>query len=292
MSTKKRVSASILVVLLVLPIGMLSPVRRDNRALLIAPLPPSKVRDRASATSVEGSHFDETSIILEDGLLSVTLHEQRLGEVLAEIARKAAITIYTTPPIDAHLISMQIHALPFEQGLHRLLVDFDAFFYSTAGELRSVWVYEKHAGMELMPVSAQNWASTADFERNLISGSPAERIRAIETLVAREGPNAISAVNQALTDQEAEVRLRALDVALSAGLEIAPDTLTLLTTDSAPSVRALALEAIASATPQDGPREAETQQLIRRMLGDADGQVRTRAQEILESRRGTAARPE
>jgi HEAT repeat protein len=80
------------------------------------------------------------------------------------------------------------------------------------------------------------------------------------------------------------VRLRALDVALSAGVSVSRETLTTLTYDSSPPVRALALEAIASGTPVGGDREAETLQLVRRLTADPDPEVRAKAADILASR--------
>jgi len=219
-----------------------------------AEIPPASEHIRAAPQS------SVRSIIVDHGTLSLTLHEQLLGPVLDEISRKGHVSIYSQPAIDAGPATVELREVPLDRGLHELLKDYDVFSYSSAGNLRSVWIYEKNAGATLVPVPPESWASTTDIERRMNAGSPTERIGAVETLVARNGPDAIEVVNRALLDDDPEVRLRALDVGL------------------------LALEAIASGTPLDGPRDAETQQLIRRMMGDADADVRAKAAKILESR--------
>jgi hypothetical protein len=225
------------------------------------------------------------SILVQNGLLSLVLREQPLGPVLTEISKKSGVKIYSLPTIDTRFVTLELRGVPLERGLQELLKDCDVFFYNSAGILRSAWVYDKDTGAQLLPVPPESWASTADVERQINGGSPAERISAIETLVARNVPSSGEAVNRALLDENADVRLRALDVALSAGVSVSREALTSLTYDSSTPVRALALEAIASGTPLGGSREAETEQLIQRMMGDPDTEVRTKASELLDARR-------
>ena len=221
---------------------------------------------------------------VEKGLLTVKLTHQVLGPVLAEIADKGHLSIVSVPSVDARATSIELRGVPIELGLRELLKDYDVFFYDSAGTLRSVWVYEKDAGAAIVPAAPDNWASTADVVRQLSSGSPAERISAIETLVARNAPGSTDLVNRALLDDNAEVRERALDVGLSAGVSISRETLASLTYDSSAPVRILALEAIVAGTPLDGPDEAATEQLIRHMMTDPDTDVRAKASELLDNR--------
>lgn len=237
------------------------------------------------AETHESAASTARSILVANGMLTLVLRAQPLGPVLAEIARKSGVNIVSPPAVDTRIVTIELREVPLGHGLEQLLKDCDVFVYSSGGNVRSAWIYDKGAGAELVPVPPESWASTADVERQMSGGSRAERIHAIETLVARNGPGAGDVVNRALLDDDAEVRLRALDVALSAGVSVSRETLTSLTYDSAASIRALALEAIASGTPLNGAREAETEQLARRMLGDPDPEVRTKASEILESRR-------
>ena len=228
---------------------------------------------------------DFHGVSFERGLLSVDVSGERLGPILADIAQRSATMIFSVPSIDARVVTVKLHEVSLQAGLRSLLGDCDVFAYSSAGQLRTLWAYEHGGGAGLVPIPPESWASTAEFERKLSAGSPAERILAIETIVARNGANAFETVNRALTDDNAEVRLRTLDVALSAGVSIPPETLTMLTTDSSPAVRALALETIVNGTERGGTREAETLQLIHRMLADPDSDVRKRAQEMLEERK-------
>ena len=225
-----------------------------------------------------------STILVENGMLTLDLHDQPLGPVLADISKRSRVRIETVPSIDGHLVSIEMRNMPLDRGLQELLRNYDLFLYRSEGVLRSAWVYEREAGAQLVPVPPESWASTADVERQMHNGSPAERISAIETLVGRNGPNSADVVNRALLDENDEVRLRGLDVALSAGVAVSRETLTSLTYDSSAPVRALALEAVANGTPLGDPREAETEQLIRRMMGDPDAEVRSKATEILDSR--------
>lgn len=221
-------------------------------------------------------------VVLEDGLLSVDLEQERLGPVLAEISRRSGISIFTVPDLDDRLVTLTLARTPLDAALRELLADFDVFFYSSAGSLRTVWAYEQGGARELVPVPPESWASTEEFERKLLSPSAAERMLAIETIVSRNGPSALDTVIRTLADGDADVRLRALDVGLSAGVVLPDETLNALTSDASPAVRALALETIVNGAAPGSPREAEAEQLIRRMLGDASPDVRARAQEILE----------
>lgn len=227
------------------------------------------------------------SIVVENGMLSVSLNAQPLGPVLSEIAGKAHVNIVIVPTAETRPVTIELPAQPLEQGLRALLREWDVFFYDSAGALRSLWVYERDAGTNIVPVPPENWASTAEVMRQLNGGAPAERVSAIEAIVARNGPEAQEIVSRALFDASAEVRERALDAGLSAGVPIARETLTSLTYDGASPVRMLALEAIAAGTPINGPAEAETEDLIRRLQNDADAEVRTKATELLESRRAS-----
>jgi hypothetical protein len=227
---------------------------------------------------------DGRSIIVDNDTLSLVLHDQPLGPVLAEIARAAHVIVNASPEINARHVSIELQAVPLALGLQRLLGDSDVYFYSSAGRLRAVWIYDHGAGAALRPIPPESWASTADIERQLNDPSATQRMMAVQTLVARNGADAGDIVARALLDPDPEVRLRALDVALSAGVAIPRDTLVDLTNDAYPRIRLLALETIVSATPLGGEREAEVDQLMQRMSGDTDPEVRARAAELLASR--------
>jgi len=176
-------------------------------------------------------------VVFENGLLSLHLHEQRLGPVLVEISRKSAVPVFSAPEVDQRVVSLSLYNVPLEQGLRQLFADCDAFFYfsqgaADRGALRTVWAYAPGGGRDLLPVPPETWASTQDFERKLTSTVPAERIQAIETIVARDGPASLDTVMRLLIDPTPEVRLRALDVALSASVPLSDDVVVTLTSDA------------------------------------------------------------
>jgi hypothetical protein len=259
--------------------GSHTPARSGAALESVVAAPPRPVEETHDSVT-----FAPNAILIKDGMLSLELHEQSLGAVLAEISRKSHVRIFSSPAIDNRVVTLQLHEVPLDRGLRELLRDCDVFFYNSAGELRSAWIYEKDAGAQLIPVPPENWASTADVARQMNSGSAAERISAIETLVARNGPDSGELVSRALLDENADVRLRTLDVALSAGVTLSRETLTSLTYDGSAAVRALALEAIANGTALGSAYEADTDDMLRRMTGDADAEVRAKAAEALEGR--------
>lgn len=245
-------------------------------------LVPPNGTERHGSTDATSGDFHE--VVVENGMLSLDVRQQPMTTVLAAIARDSGVSINSSASIDARSVSMRIQRLPLRDGLERLLQNCDLFFYSSSGALRSVWIYDRGDGAQLVPVPPERWASTAEVQRKLNDGSPAERVSAVETLIARNGPGADDILNRALLDDSPEVRLRALDVALSVGVHVSRETLTASTYDSSGPVRALALETLVSSTAVGGAREGETQELMRRMLGDPDAAVRTRASELLAGR--------
>ena len=259
----------------------------EHAAVLTAPPAPAEKSTPPAPAIASPPERDFHGVSFERGLLSVEVSGERLGPLLLDIGRRSATTIFSSPAIDERIVTIRLHEVPLEQGLRSLLGDSDVFAYSASGRLRTLWAYEPGGGAGLVPIPPEHWASTAEFERKLSSASVSERILAIETIVARNGTNALDTVNRALSDENAEVRLRALDVGLSAGVPIPPETLNMLTSDASAPVRALALEAIVSGTERGGTREAETLQLIHRMLADPDSEVRGRAQEMLDERKAT-----
>lgn len=72
------------------------------------------------------------SIKLEKGILSVSLRDAQLKDVLEEISRQGGIKIEMEKPVD-HKITMEFKDLPLEKGLKKLLEGADYYMVFSSG---------------------------------------------------------------------------------------------------------------------------------------------------------------
>jgi hypothetical protein len=218
----------------------------------------------------------------KDGRLSVSVTNQPLAQVLSVISQKAMVAITGGGNLGREQrVTMQFQGLSLEDGLRRLLANYDAFFFyagdaraSGPTTLKSVWVYPKGGGNGLEPVPAEEWASTSEYRGKLSASDPTVRADAIKTVVDREGDRARPAVLKALKDSDPQVRSSALNAALNASVQISDDRLRdLVANDSSPDVRVLALGGLAN-----GP---DAREIATQARNDPDPHVRALAGEIL-----------
>ena len=218
-------------------------------------------------------------IAFEDGRLTLRLENQSLDLVLEKISDQTGVAILSPQGVTDRAISIRFDRLPLEEGLRRILGDLDAFFYYGAAEktparLKVVWVYPKGAGRDMAPVPPELWASTRELEAQLADPDAEVRSRAIEALIERKQAKALEAVMDAMRDEDAAVRARALYRSLRSGLELPPETLRSALEDPSSNVRFLALEALA-----DHP---EARAIVEPFLEDPSPYVQSKAREILE----------
>ena len=230
----------------------------------------------ASATS-----SGQAAVDFKDGRLSVSVTNQPLAQVLSVISQKATVAITGGGNLGREQrVTIQFRGLSLEDGLRRLLANYDAFFFyggdagaSGPTALKGVWVYPKGGGNGIEPVPAEEWASTSEYRGKLSASDPTVRADAIKTVVDRDGDRARPAVLKALKDSDPQVRSSALNAALNDGVQISDDRLKDLASDSSPDVRVLALGGLANSP---DAREIATQ-----ARNDPDPHVRALAGEIL-----------
>ena len=207
----------------------------------------------AAAFPTGNANAEERVISVVDGLLTLRVERQSLQSVLEEIARQARVAIAVAPGAAEARISQELYNVPMEQGLRSLLTDHDAFFFygvekDSPSSVRAIWVYAKGKGRSFAPVPSEVWASTTELRSQLmVNQRPAERARATEALIERGGDQALDVVLTALLDADENVRTSALYASLNSGVRIPADRLAqLVLTDPSPTLRFLALEALAS----------------------------------------------
>jgi hypothetical protein len=137
--------------------------------------------------------------------------DRPLMEVLSDISRLARIAIVPGEDFSRHRISVRCENVALEDGLRRILVAYDSFFFfgiddAPPASVKSVWVYSRGRGRGIAPVPPQMWASATELRDRLAREDAEARAAAIEALVEREG----RCSECGLTLDPGEVRARAL----------------------------------------------------------------------------------
>jgi HEAT repeat protein len=238
----------------------------------------------------------KSSVSFENDRLSVQTEDCPFDWFLEEISKKAHVAIITDEGLRSQSASTQFENVSLEEGLRRVLKDYDSFFFfggdkGSPSRLKAVWVYSNGEGTGVVPVPQEFWASTKELEGKLKDPSPKVRASAIEAIIDRKRDKARDEVFNALKDPNSEVRTRALSAALNSGVDLPTQSLIdLFVHDKSPKVRFLSLDAMA-----DSP-EGET--MAELALNDPDPHVQNAAHEILEhlgrptSTPGTSRSPE
>jgi len=223
------------------------------------------------------------TITFQQDKLTVQVQNRPLEWVLHEISRIARLAIVRAPGAGSQRVTLQLRDVPVDEGLRQILVDHDAFYFygidkKAPASLRVVWVYPKGRGRGLVPIPAEEWASTKELRQEATTNpDPARRARAVEALVERSGDQALDTMLAAFRDADEGVRTRALYGALSAGVGLPADSLAgMALGDPSPKVRFLALEALAI-----NPGTVDLRTTAQQLLTDPDPLVRQKAGEIL-----------
>lgn len=215
--------------------------------------------------------------------------------LLDEIAEQSGVVITREYPLTNDRTTLQLVDVPLEQGLRRILNQQDIFLSftpvteasSTADEsallLSGVWVFSRGEGSKIVPVPARQFASSSELTQELIHSDPKVRAHAVELLIARKGEAAFDDVRFALNDQDATVRERTLQAALSAGIALPAGRLgALVQSDSSATVRSLSLAAMAGGPPETLVSDPAIEIIAQIALNDSDAGVRDQAREVLD----------
>ena len=221
-------------------------------------------------------------ILYRNGRLTIDVTEYQMQRLLADISSKTRIAIDGLELIGDRRVTVNAADLAPDEALRRLLPDYDAFYFygSGAGKpaaLTTVWIYPKGEGATLTPLSPESWMSTADALQAATHTDPGVRARALEELGERADSSgeAMAALVNALTDPDEMVRATAVDAIVHSGGDMPASVLTpLALSDPSPSVRLLALKALAN-SPEAGAVAAIAQ-------ADQDPLVQEAARRLLE----------
>ena len=249
-----------------------------------------------ASPSISNRACRKSTVNFENDRLSVQAEYCPFDWLLEEISKKAHVAITRDAALRSQSASIQFENVSLEDGLRRVLKDYDSFFFfggskGSPSHLKVVWVYSNGEGTGVVPVPQEFWASSKDLEGNLKDPNPKVRASAIEAIIERKRDKSRDEVFNALKDANPEVRTRALSAALNSGVDLPTQSLVdLLMHDKSPKVRFLSLDAMA-----DSP---EGEAMAEYALNDPDPHVQNAAHEILEhlgrptSTPGTSQAPE
>jgi hypothetical protein len=195
---------------------------------------------------------DVSLVSVRAGHLTIDVVDQSLRAVLQQIADQAGMSIFVSDEVGDSRVSLRAKKLALDEGLKALLRDTDSFFLYGQTEASSqgivgVWVHARGRGQDLAPARVDLRAGPAEIKRAPAGADPEERARSVEVLVQHRAPDSVPAVLEALEDEDAVVRSRALDAAVNFGVDI-PESVLIQRAqfDPSPEVRFLALAGLAS----------------------------------------------
>jgi hypothetical protein len=258
-----------------------------------APTPGTQAVAADSVTSIPCSTSDDpvpeaqappadqgqARLVVRGGLVSLEARACTLTQLLSLISARTGIRLTVSEAIPPSRLSLRTPAQSIEATIRELLHETDVFVLYAADppaapRLAAVWVYPRGSTRDIEPVPAEQWASTRELQGQLTERNPDLRARAIEALIARGGEAALPQLLDALADDSAETRERALDAALAASLDVPLSNLQALAlNDPSPEVRLRALQALEERPDSTWVIEAATH--------DPDSNIRHEAQSVL-----------
>jgi hypothetical protein len=234
------------------------------------------------------------SVEVVNGRMTCDIRDAPLVEVLEAIGARTRVTLVPGAALAAERVSLQLTAVPLDEGLRRLLAGYDTFLYygaDTSGRssLQAVWVYQRGTGSAARPVPPEQWAGSAELRERSRSGDDGTREQAYMALLSRPDAESRTVVLDALrgsTENNAGLRERLLSAAMQQGMDVPRELLTdVARTDPSEMVRVIALEALAG--------DPTAREVAGGLLDDPSPLVQQRARDIMAETQATsrAAQP-
>jgi hypothetical protein len=221
------------------------------------------------------------------GMLTLHAQDQPLRSILEQISRMSGVPISVAEGLADRRLSFSLEQFRLDEALRQILSGYDIFFlYGVddvqvgASTLKAVWVYPANQGKAFRPgppSATSVWtASTLEFQQMMSDPDPKVRARAIDTVIRRTGRESAEAVESILKngDEKDNVRITALNRALSSGVEIPQEVLiNLALHDDSVNIRYLALQAL--------PVDPRLRWVAERALQDESSYITKEADAIL-----------
>ncbi|MCI0363215.1 MAG: HEAT repeat domain-containing protein [Phycisphaerales bacterium] len=245
--------------------------------------------------SVVGQRERTENVSVRAGHLNIDVIDQPLRAVLQQIADQTGMTLFVSDEVGDALVSLRAENLALETGLKALLVNTDSFLLygrtkASSQGIVGLWVYARGRGPNFAPMPVDHSSDPAEINGVPADAAPEERARSVEALVQHRGSASVPAVLQALEDEDALVRSRALDAAVNFGLKVPEDVLIhRIRVDQSPEVRFIALAGLATLLDPHITGEArvvnnaDVRAISELALNDPNSEVRWQAQQNLQA---------
>lgn len=265
-------------------------VQTDSHRTVEPPITTAR-RDTSHAPRVPSR--SSRAVIIRGDRLSLDVTDVPLRTIVERIQQQSGIAIELADEVRDPRISMQIDDLPLAQGLQRMLEGFDSFFLFSAftafsggdSQLSSVWVYPQGRGRRLTPIPSSIEMHADELQQDAGDPDVLKRAWATATLIERNGDAALELVKTALADPEDQVRSQALAAALYAPVNLSAELLKEIAQhDPSPTLRTIALAALANADPNDGTEQWGVSEMLEIALRDPDPEVSELAAQLLDHR--------
>ena len=155
------------------------------------PLSPADAQ-QPDLPGTSASPAGQMAIAIENGRITASVRNRPLGRYWRNSARGTGVALIPAADMDieALRVSAELAGVPMDEGLRRLLENYDAFSYYGVGgnrssSLRAVWIYHRGWGRTLRPVPPELWAGTKELQSSLADTDPEVRARGYEALMSR-----------------------------------------------------------------------------------------------------------
>jgi hypothetical protein len=222
------------------------------------------------------------SVVIQNGRMTCDVRNAPLIEVMEAIGARTPVRLVADAALEAERVSLQLTAVPLDEGLRRLLARYDMFLYygadaSGRSSLQGVWAYQRGTGAATRPVPPEQWAGSAELRERVRSGDDDTREQAYLALLSRPDPESRTVVLDALrgsTERNDGLRERLLSAAMQHGMDLPRDLLAdIARMDSSEMVRVIALEALAG--------DPTAREVAAGLLDDPSPVVQQRARDIM-----------
>ena len=222
-----------------------------------------------------------SEVRFEKGLVTIKANNAVLIEILAQVSNTARIPISYEAVDPTQRVTVAIKNTPADMALREILAGYDYFFlFASAQEkLQAAWIYPADKGRTVALTDAESAFAEAS-EYGLYSTDSATRVLALQQYTAVNAEDAGPRIQEALKDEEVDVRAMAIMSATNNAIDIPLEFLTeMAVRDPSPTVRSMALNSL-SMNPEIGLTTLS--EIVEMALDDPNELLREQAEAILQ----------
>ncbi len=255
--------------------------KQKNTIQTVAVVDDQAAFDDLEQSGEEAEFNDKGSfdVSFEKEFLTINAQNAVLSDVVMQVANKANIPVNSETIDPEKRITLSMQKVPIDTAFRELLTGYDYFLLYTAvkGKIQAAWIYPAGTGINI----ALNQNNSKELsEDDLFSSDPEKRDSALQHYVDSDSKVLEQHVNDAVQDEDPDVRVMAIITAQENTIELPYTVLKdLVESDPSATVRSVALNTLSmnselSATQIEAFSESA--------LHDEDETIREQAEAILE----------